>query len=135
MATITFTLDELLGVIQSNDLLPPQITKTEIKDGSIHCVVKTEAFLLPFIPASLKYVSYENNTVTFELNIVGGHFNKALGFFSKSIESKIPDFVKLELPNVLIDLEILFKQKNIKGFHIKEIEHDSDSFTITAETI
>ena len=93
---MTFTLDELLGVIQSNNLLPPQITKTEIKDGSIHFVVKTEAFLIPYIPASLKYVSFENDTVTFELNIVGGHFNKALGFFSKSIESKIPDFVTLK---------------------------------------
>ena len=135
MAIIKFTLEELLKVLTSNNLLPPQIVRTEVKNNSIHFAISTETFLLPFIPASLKFLSFENNIATLELNLVSGHFNKALGFFGQSYESRLPDYVKLELPNILIDLKKFFQAKKIKGVRVKEITQENDLFTIVAENV
>ena len=134
MAKIIFTLDEVLKIITSNNLLPKQIVRAEVKNDSIHFSIRTEAFVLPFIPASLKYESFKDNIATFQLNLVSGHFNKALGFFGKSYESKLPEYIKLELPKVLVDIEKLFHAKNIKGICIIEVNQDSDKFTIITES-
>ena len=135
MANITFTLEELLALVLSNNLLPSQIVRAQIKEDSFHFAVKTDAFILPFIPASLKFLSFENNIAMFKLNLVSIHFNKALSMFGQSYESKLPEYVKLELPNILIDLEKLFRAKNIKGIHIKEVTRENDLFTIVTENL
>ena len=135
MANITFTLEELLALLLSNNLLPSQIVRPQIKDDSFHFAVKTDAFILPFVPASLKFLSYENNIATFELTLVSGHFNKALGMFGGSFESKLPEYVKLELPNVLVDIDKIIHKKNIKGIRIKDVTLDSGKFSITTENI
>ena len=133
MANINFTLEELLALLLSNNLLPPQIARPQIKDNSFHFAVKTDAFILPFVPASLKFLSYENNIARFELTLVSGHFNKALGMFGGSFESKLPEYVKLELPNVLVDIDKLLDKKNIKGVRIKDVTFESGKFSITTE--
>ena len=134
MAKITFTLDEILEILTTNNLLPKQIVRTEVKNDSIHFAISTEAFILPFIPATLKYESFKDNIATFQLNLVSGHFNKALGFFGKSYESKLPEYVKLELPKVLVDLDRLLLKKNIKGIRIIEVSQEYDQFTIITES-
>jgi hypothetical protein len=53
MAKITFDLEELLEIIVSNGLLPRQIARLRKKGDRIHFVIKTNTFILPFIPASL----------------------------------------------------------------------------------
>ncbi len=133
MATLTFTLEELLEILKSNNLLPEQITRAEVKNESIVFTIKTDNFLLPSIPAVLKYLNYTNNIATFEINIVSGHFNKALNMVGNSYQSKMPDYVKLDLPNVLIDLEKLFVHRNIKGIRVKEITQTNNQFTIVTE--
>ena len=135
MANITFTLEELLALLLSNNLLPPHIVRPQIKNDSFHFAVKTDAFILPFIPASLKFLNFENNIATFELTLVSGHFNKALGMFGGSFESKLPEYVKLELPNVLVDTDKLLEKKNIKGIRIKDVTLESGKFSITTENI
>jgi hypothetical protein len=52
-----------------------------------------------------------------------------------SYQSKMPDYVKLDLPNVLIDLEKLFKHKNIKRIRVKEITQTNNQFTIVTTNI
>jgi hypothetical protein len=135
MATLTFSLEELLEILKSNNLLPSQIVNAEVKNNSIVFVIKTENFLLPSIPATLKYISFSNNTATFEVNIVSGTFNKAINMMGNSYQSKMPDYVKLDLPNVLIDLEKLFAHKKIKGIHIKEITQTNSQFTIVTTVL
>lgn len=135
MAQITFNLDELLEIIKANKVLPEQVTKMEVNNDSINFIISTNNFLIPYVPATLHYVEYENNNAIFELNIVGGQFNKALGFFSKSLQSKLPEYIKLELPKIIIDLQKLLEQKNIKGIRIKEITQESSRFDITIESI
>ena len=135
MANITFTLEELLALLLSNNLLPSQIVRAQIKDDSFHFAVKTDAFILPFVPASLKFLNYENNIATFELTLVSGHFNKALGMFGGSFESKLPEYVKLELPNVLVDIEKLLEKKNIKGIRIKDVTFGTGRFSIITENL
>lgn len=130
MAAITFTLEEILQILKSNNRLPEQIVRSEVKNDCIEFTVDTKMFLLPVIPVSLKYISYENNIATFELNIVGSHFNKALSMVGNSYQSKLPEYVKLELPKVLIDLQKLFEHRKIKGIRVKEIIQNNSNFTI-----
>lgn len=133
MATLIFSLEELLEILKSNNLLPQQITKAEVKNDNIVFTIKTENFLLPSIPAALKYISFSNNIATFEINIVSGHFNKALNMMGNSYQSKFPDYVKLDLPNVLIDLEKLLEHRKIKGIRVKEITQTNNQFSIVTE--
>jgi len=135
MANITFTLEELLALLLSNNLLPSQIVRAQIKDDSFNFAVKTDIPILPFVPASLKFLSYENNLATFELTLVSGHFNKALGMLGSSFESKLPEYVTLELPNVLVDLDKLLEKKNIKGIRIKDVTFEPGKFSIITENL
>ena len=135
MANITFTLEELLALLLSNNLLPSQIARAQIKDDSFHFAVKTDIPILPFVPASLKFLNYENNTATFELTLVSGHFNKALGMLGGSFESKLPEYVKLELPNVLVDIDKILEKKNIKSVHVNDVTCESGKFSITIESL
>ncbi len=133
MATLTFSLEELLEILKSNNFLPAQISRAEVKNDNIVFIIKTENFLLPSIPATLKFLSFSNNIATFEINIMSGHFNKALGMVGNSYQSKMPDYVKLDLPNVLVDLEKLFEHRKIKGIRVKEINQIRNHFTIVTE--
>lgn len=133
MAVITITYEELLHFLKSNNLLPTQIARAEVKNECFHFAVRTETFLLPFVPASLKYLGFENNIATFELIVVSSHFNKALGWFSQSLQARLPNYVTLELPNVLFDMEKLLVEKNINGVRIKEIIHEPCQFTVIVE--
>ena len=78
MAKITFSLEELIKILISNELLPRQIIRARVKGQRVHFVIRTNAFILPFIPASLRYVSFDNHNAIFELTIVSGHLNKAV---------------------------------------------------------
>ncbi len=133
MAAIIFTLEELLGILKSNNLLPEQIVRSGVKDNCIELVVDTKMFMLPVVPVTLKYLSYENNLATFELSLGNPQFNKFLGMFGNSYQSKLPEYVKLELPNILIDIPTLLEHRNIKGICVKEITQTDNQLTIITE--
>ena len=111
MAKITFTLQELLDIIVSNEILPRQIARLHLKGDRIHFVIKMNAFILPFIPASLGYVRFDGNKAVFELVLVNDHMNKVMGMFQQALTLKLPEFVTLEYPNVFVDIDRLFKEK------------------------
>ena len=75
----------------------------------------------------------EDFPATFELNIVSGHFNKALGMVGNSYQSKMPDYVKLDLPNVHVNMDGILEHKKIKGIRIKEINQKDALFSIVTE--
>ena len=130
MAKITFNLEEIIEILISNKLLPPEITRVRVKDEKIHFVIRTDSFILPFIPASLKYLSFSNNNVIFELTIVSGHLSKAVNFLNQALTLKIPVYMKLEYPQLSVDVDKLLKEKKFTGVRVKDILFEAGEFTI-----
>lgn len=135
MAKITFSLDELMGILISNGLLPRQIVRVRIKGEKIHFVIRTNSFILPFIPASLRYLSFDNNNAIFEFTIVSGHISKAISWINQVLELKIPAYMKLEYPNIVVDIDKLLKEKNIKGVRVKNIFFENGEFAIVTGNV
>ncbi len=130
MAKITFNLEEIIEILISNKLLPPEIIRVRIKDEKIHFVIRTNSFILPFIPASLRFLSFSNNNVIFELTIVSGHLSKAVNFLNQALTFKIPVYMKLEYPQLSIDVDKLLKEKKFTGVRVKDLLYEAGEFTI-----
>ncbi len=135
MAKITFSLEELLKILISNELLPRQIIRARVKGQRVHFVIRTNAFILPYIPASLRYISFDNNNVIFELTIASGHLNKTVSWLNQALKLKIPACMKLEYPNISVDIDRLLKEKNIRGVQVRDILFENGDFTIVSENI
>jgi len=135
MAKITFSLEELLKILISNELLPRQIIRARVKGRRVHFVIRTDSFVLPFIPASLRYISFDNDNAIFELTIVSGHLNKAVSWLNQALKLKIPVCMKLEYPNISVDIDRLLEEKNIKGVQVKDIFFENGEFTILTANI
>ncbi|GAG29293.1 unnamed protein product, partial [marine sediment metagenome] len=132
---ITFSLEELLKILISNELLPRQIIRARVKGQRVHFVIRTNAFILPFIPASLRYISFDNNNAIFELTIASGHLNKAVSRLNQALKLKIPACMKLEYPNISVDIDRLLEEKNIKGVQVKDVLFENGDFTIVTGKI
>ena len=135
MAKITFTLEELLEILISNKLLPPQIIRVKVKGDDIHFVIKTNAFILPFIPASLRYLSFDGSNALFELTIVPGQANKDMSWLSQELKLKMPAYMKLEYPNVFVGVDRMLKEKNIRSVQVQDISFQNGEFTIVTRNI
>ncbi len=135
MAKMTFSLEELLKILISNELLPRQIIRARVKGQRVHFVIRTSAFILPFIPASLRYVSFDNNNAIFELTIVSAHLNKAVSWLNQALKLKIPACMKLEYPNIFVDIDKLLEEKDIKGVRVKDIFFDNGQFAVVTENV
>lgn len=135
MAKITFSLEELIKILISNELLPHQIIRARVKGQRVHFVIRTNLFVLPYIPASLRYVSFNNNNAIFELTIVSAHLNKAVSWLNQALKLKIPACMKLEYPNIFVDIEKLLEEKNIKGVQVKDIFFDNGQFALVTESV
>ena len=120
-------------MIVSNELLPQQVIRVRVKGEKIHFVVKTNTFILPYIPASLVYGTFDGGHAIFELTHVGGPVNKVMGWLHQVLKPKIPDFMKLEYPNLSIDIGKLLKENNIRGIRVTDIALKDGQFTITTE--
>ncbi len=130
MARLTFSVEELLEAAVSNGLLPSEIARVRIKGERIHFVIRTSSFILPFIPASLRYLSFDGDNATFELTIVSSHASKAVGWLNELIKLKMPDYMKLEYPNVSVEINRLIEEKNIKGVRVKDVSFKDGEFSI-----
>ena len=130
MAKLTFGLEELVKILISNELLPRKITRIRVKNDEVHFVIKTQSCILPFIPASLKYLRFENNRAVFELTVISGRADKIISMFEQSIELKLPAYIKFEYPNIVIDIDKLFHEKNIKGVCVEDIFYEDGQLTI-----
>jgi len=135
MAKITFSIEELLKILISNELLLRQIMRVRVKGQRVHFVIRTNSFILPYIPASLRYVSFDNNNAIFELTIVSGHLNKAVSWFNQALKLKIPACMKLEYPNIFVDVDRLLKERNIRGVQVKDIFFENGEFTIVTDNV
>ena len=130
MATITFSLEELVEILSANKLLPPEIIRARVKGERVHFVIKTSSFVLPYIPASLRYLSFNDNKATFELTIVSSVVSKALSWLDQALKLKIPSYMILEYPNILIDVDKLLHEKKIRNVRVKDVIFEDGKFTI-----
>ncbi len=130
MAKINFTLEELLEILVSNQLLPAQMARVKVKGDEIHFVIKTNTFILPYIPASLRFLSFEGNQALFELTIITGRANKAISWLNQVLKLKLPAYMKLEYPNLFIDVDRVLREKNIRGIQIEDISFQNGEFAI-----
>ena len=135
MARITFSFEELIEIVIANGLLPRQIARVRVKGERIHFVIKTNSFILPFIPASLKYLSYDGGNATFELTVVTGHANKAIGWLNQALELKIPAYMKLEYPKLSVNIDELLEDKSIGGFRVEDILFENGEFAIVTANV
>jgi len=135
MAKLTFSIEELIEVVISNGLLPPEIIRMKAKGERIHFVIRTGSFVLPFIPGSLRYLSFDGDNALFELTVVSGHASKAVGRLSELIKLNMPDYMKLEYPTVSVEINRLLEDKNVKSLRVRDIQFENGSFSIiTADT-
>jgi hypothetical protein len=135
MAKIVFSIEELVKVLISNDLLPGNIVRVKVKGESVHFYIKTQSFILPFIPASLRFLSFDNNNATFELTVVSSQVNKAIGRIDQFLDFEMPEYVKLDYPNIIIDIDKLLKEKNIRGLQLNSVFFENDEFIVETESI
>ena len=133
MARIIFGFEELLEILVCNRLLPGSIVRARVKGERIHFVIKTNSFILPFIPASVKYLRLEGSHIVFELAIVSNRANKAISWLNQMLEPKMPAYTKLEYPILSVDMDKLLAEKNIRGVRIKEIFFEDGEFTLITE--
>jgi hypothetical protein len=131
MAEITFNLEELIQILTSNELLRSEILRPKVEGERIHFVIKTDSFILPYIPGSLGYSDFSNNQAVFNLTIVSSHLNKVVGRLKQILQLKLPVYMKLEYPKIFVDVDKLLEGKNIKGIRVKDISFKDGVFTIT----
>ena len=131
MAKITFSLEELTQVLISNELLRGEILRPKVEGDRIHFVIRTNTFILPYIPASLGYLDFSDNLAIFELTIVSSYLNKAVSRLKQMLQLKIPSYMRLEYPKIFVDVDKLLKEKNIRGVRVKDIYLKGGEFTIT----
>jgi hypothetical protein len=135
MAAIKFSLEELLEILTANKLLPSEIIRPRVKGKVLHFVIKTDSFVLPYIPASLRYLSFNDNIAIFEITIVSPAVSKAISWLEQALKLKIPAFMKLEYPNVLVNTDKLLIEKNIRNIRIKDIFFENGEFNIVTSNI
>ena len=130
MAKIILGLEELIQILSSNELLPPEIIRVRVAGERIHFVIRTSSFIVPFVPASLRFLSLEGGTAVFELALVSSHVSKAASWLSQMFKIKIPKYAKLDYPKISVDVDELLKQVNIKGVRVKDILLEEGELTI-----
>ena len=135
MAKLTFSLDEFTQILVSNELLRGGILRPKVEGNRIHFVIRTGSFILPYIPASLGFISFSDNQVIFELTIVSSHLNKAVSRLKQMLQLKLPAYMKLEYPKIFVDVEKLLEEKNIRGTRVKDVSLKDGEFTITTYNI
>jgi hypothetical protein len=135
MAKVTFTLEELLEILIANKLLPPRIVRVKVKGDEIHFVIVTNEFTLPYIPASLKYLGFNDNNALFELTIAPGRVSRDMSLLNQALKLKTPAYVKLEYPKVFVDVDRVLRERNIRGIKIEDISFQNGEFTILTGNI
>ena len=131
MAKITFNLEELIQILTSNQLLRGEILRPKVEGDRVHFVIKTNSFILPYIPASLGYLSFSDNLAVFELTIVSSYLNKAVSRLKQMLQLKLPAYIRLEYPKIFVDTTKLLEEKNIRGMRVEEISFKDGEFAIT----
>lgn len=134
MAKIFLSIEELIKILVSNELLPKNIVRVKAKDDSVHFYIKTRSFIIPFIPASLRFLNCKDNNVTFELTVVNSQVSKLINRFDQLFDITIPAYMRFEYPNIVIDIDKLLQENNIRGLRLKSAFFENNEFIVEIES-
>jgi len=123
-------LSELIEILTYNKLLPTEIMRPKVKGQIIHFIIRTHLFVLPYIPATLRYLSFADNHALFELAIVSRHLDKVMKRIESLFPQKLPAYIKLEYPKFIVDFAQLLEENNIRGIRVKSVSFEQGQFTI-----
>ena len=132
---IIFSLEELTQILISNEILRGEILRPKVEGDRINFVIKTNSFILPYIPASLGFLSFSDGQAIFELTIVSSYLNKTIGRLKQILQLKLPAYIKLEYPRIFVDVDKLLEEKNIRGIRIKDVSLKDGELTFTTSSI
>ena len=135
MAKLIFSLDELTQILATNDLLRGKISRLKVDGERISFVIRTNSFILPYIPASLGFLSFSDNQAVFELTIISNHLNKAASRLKQMLQLKLPAYMKFEYPKIFVDVDRLLEEKNIRGIRVEDVSLKAGEFTITTSNV
>ena len=127
MAKMIFTLEEVKEILLSNNRIPSYIADFGTENQTVSFKVKA----IP-IPISLTYNSFVNGVVTLKINkgkLVALFLNKLI---IRIFPEKMPDYIKLDYPNIYVDVKKLLTANNINGINVKSIVVEGDSFIVTS---
>ena len=66
---------------------------------------------------------------------MSGRLSKAISWLNQALELKIPAYMKLEYPNIVVDIDKMLKEKNVKGVRVKNIFFENGEFAIVTGNI
>ena len=135
MAKIAFSVEELVAFLASNKLSPIEIIRPKVESQTIHFIIRTDSFILPFVPVTLRYLSFEDNHAFFELAVVSGRLNGVMKRLESLFVQKLPAYIRLEYPKISVDVGRLLEENNIRGIRVSDISCEQGVFTIETRNI
>jgi len=132
MAKMIFTLDEVKEILLSNNQIPHYIVDFRTEGHTVF--FKMDIPLIPPIPATIKYVSYQDNIITLEIvrdSVNGKLADKVVSRVISKFQNKMPTYTKLDYPNIYVDVKSLLTNNGIMGVKVEDMAVEGNSFTVT----
>lgn len=131
MASVIFSVDELVYILNTNGLLPQKIKEIKAQQQGISFKIKTGLFPLTLISIVAKLVDFQDGTAIFEI-VTNPLMKKFDWLFQKWIQSmQLPEYVsKVEYPTVYIDADSILTRK-VKGVRIEDITYENGRFSVS----
>jgi hypothetical protein len=134
MAKITFTPQEAISLLTSNRLLPQLITDIKVDGDTLSFQAATGLPLTPSLPVSIKYLGFENGTVTLQATVAflkGKTLDTVVSLVAARLARDYPDAIQLDYPRICVHINKLLAAKNIRSLEVREITFHKGQFAIT----
>ena len=69
------------------------------------------------------------------MTLVSGQVSKAIGRLDQLFDLKIPAYMKLEYPNIVINMDMLLQERNVRGLQVKDVFFKDGEFSIVTGNI
>ncbi len=125
MATINFSLNELLTIAKANDVKLDRLEDVQVQGNTITVVVNTGLPLPKTIKADIEFIEFNNGQAKLEL--IG---NALVGKFINMVT--LPTGITFNDPHFLIDINTLIGQR-VKSLQIESMSLADGNFTITTQ--
>lgn len=131
MAQIVLSADELVGILQSNGLIPNQVTDIEADGEEIRLKIKTPWPLLKSLRVGVRFEGFDGECVVLQLVT-----NRLIDTFDWLVDKMLESFIladyggRWEYPRLYIDVNRLI-QERVRGVQVDAMEYFDGQFRIT----
>ncbi|GEM_PF-4696205 len=137
MARITFTLTEIMNILDSNEQIHRDISDMRVEGADVHFNINTNLPLIHKVPASAHFVSFDDGIMKLRMTIHGlppALVSKGIKLLSHKFDENVPEFITMEYPYMYIDVPEAISA-NIKGVRVDEIYHQDGHFTVITSNL